>query len=154
MGVNYARLAFVHRLVTNFYEAGLHDTARKFLERHNGRQYLEEVEEQLRNENDSAAENQLANLWFVWWRITSDVSARNKAESIWFTMHEGEFGVHAAHMLAYLALMDQSTSPDIVQARIARLNRAKTQTSDVERINRLAELVRRLEQQFDRRCQK
>ena len=94
----------------------------------------------------------MANLLFVWWRFTGDETARDRAASIWSTMHDGEFGVHATHMLAYLALMDQSTPPATLLARINRLQRAQEQTFDVERADRLAELVRRLDQKFWR-CQ-
>lgn len=154
MAVNYARLAFAHRMVANFYAHGFLPQARKVLENFGGMAYLQGVKNQLENDRDSEAENQLANLLFVWWQVTGDESARDQAEAIWSTMHEGEFGVHAAGMLARLARMDQSTPPAVLLARIAQLHRAQQETVDVDRANRLAELAEQLDQQFFRRCQK
>ena len=152
MAANQASLMFVHRLVTNFYGNGQHDSARKVLEEYGGKDFLEEVESQV---EDEVAKNMLANLSFIWWRVSGDVSARERALTIWTTMANcgGELGLHATHMLGYIALANAATPKAEIRERIAQLRVVRQQTTDVKRADRMADLAQKLGEQFWR-CKK
>ncbi len=154
MAVNYARLKFAHRLVTNFYSSGLNHTARTFLERLGGEHYLKELEETLQDE-DIEAKNQLANLSFVWWRVTGNIEAHDRALAIWSILSgSDELGIHAISMIAYITLMDQTTPATQIRERIVQLRIARKQNTDVEHANRLAVLASKLGELFFKRCNK
>ena len=153
MAANQARLMFVHRLVTNFYGNGQHDSARSVLAENGGKDYLEEVEKQT---DDEVAKNMLANLSFVWWRVSGDTGARDRALAIWTALTDsgGELGLHAAHMLGYIALANVATPRPELRERIAQLRVVRQQaTTDVERADRMASLAQKLGEQFWR-CKK
>jgi len=147
MAVNYAHLAFVHRLVTNCYSCGHHSGARKVLEELGGTNYLQEAISTT-PDNDELYKGYLANLSFVWWRLTGETQARDWAKVIWEQAAKGEHWVHPTHMLAYLALMDDATPQSEVRALIERLRLVRQHTRDVERATRLAELAERLAQKL------
>ncbi|GEM_PF-4527615 len=154
MTANQAGLMFVHRLVTNFYGNGQHDSARKVLEEYGGAKYLEEVEENQAKED--VTKNILANLSFVWWRVSGDTIARERALTIWTAMvgSGGELGLHATHMLGYIALANAATPKAEIRERIAQLRVVRQQpTTDVERADRMADLAQKLGEQFWR-CKK
>lgn len=153
MTANHARLIFVHHLVTNFYDNGQHDSARNVLEKYGGRDFLEEVDNQV---EDEVTKNMLANLSFVWWRVSGDTDARDRALTIWtaMTSQGGELGLHAANMLGYIALANAATPKTEIRERIVQLHIIRQQPhTDVERADRMADLAQKLGEQFWR-CKK
>lgn len=154
MTVSYAQLTFVHRLVTNFYGKGFqhHHSARRVLEQIGGTDYLQEVSSSLPPQ-DRAAKNMLANISFIWWRLTADTKARDRASNVWTDLcDDNELGIHAISMLSHIALMDNESSASQIRERIVQLRTARQQTTDVERANRLAVLARKLGELYFRRC--
>lgn len=153
MAANHARLMLVHRLVTNFYGNGQHDSARNVLEEYGGAEYLEEVEEQA---TDEVAKNMLANLSFIWWRVSGDIVARDRALTIWTSMLDsgGELELQATNMLGYIALANAATSKGKIRELIAQLRVVRQQTTtDVKNADRMADLAQKLGEQFWR-CKK
>lgn len=153
MIADLAKLEFVHRMVVNFLGSEHEGAARKVLERYGGLKFLEEMSV-MATLKDGEAKNMLANLCFVWWKVTGDTSAKNIAEKIWADVHHGgENSIHAAHMLGYMALTDTVATATELRERIAQLRIARSQTkADVARTSRMAKLAQQLGEKFFRRC--
>lgn len=155
MIADLAKLEFVQNMVTNLISDGREKAAMTVMERYGGLKFLEEMSVTA-TLKDGEAKNMLANLLFIWWRITGDISAQKMALKIWSDIHGhgGEVGIHAAHMLGYITLTDTSATTAEIRERIAQLRVARSQTTaDVERTNRMADLAQKLGKKFFRRCE-
>jgi hypothetical protein len=153
MAANYARLPFVHRMVSNLYgEQHNHNAARKVLERFGGTSFLKEIGDTI-PEHDTDARNELADLLYVWWITAGDTRARDRAQEIWTSLLEGDKKTHAAIMLGFIALQKWSASDRELHIRISQLRAASTQTTDVESANLLKALTQQLTNIALRRCE-
>lgn len=152
MAASYARLAFVHRMVSNSYGARDHKAARKVLERFGGTDFLREIGGAI-PEHDIDAKNQLADMLYVWWRTAGDTSARDRAGEIWTSLLKGEKKVHAALMLGFITLQRYPAPDREIRIRISQLRATATQTADVESVNLMEALAQQLTNIVLRRCE-
>lgn len=152
MAASYARLPFVHRIVSNLYGARDHKAARTVLERFGGTDFLREIGDSV-PEYDIDAKNQLADMLYVWWRTAGDTRARDRADEIWTSLLEGERRVHAALMLGFITLQRFPAPDRELRIRISQLRAVSTQTTDVESANLMEALAQQLTNIVLRRCE-